>query len=223
MLPGPWTLPVPAGHAPDTRFRWRFAAALGLSVLVHCVFSLGIAPDGARAVRADTPVATIEARLAVPAFRLPDPALDAPAAVNPPEAAAPAPRLGRQTRAPPPAVPAETAAPDATRAPSHAADPTYYPARQLDVYPVLATPLDLRYGAKAAAADVTGHVLLLVMIDHDGAVDEANVVEAQPPGVFDEAARRAFLGARFRPASKDGRAVKARVLVHVSYEAESAR
>ena len=53
-------------------------------------------------------------------------------------------------------------------------------------------------------------------------VDDVSVVEAEPPGVFEGDARRAFLGARFNPALKDGRAVKARVLVHVSY-GESAR
>lgn len=220
MLRCPWNAPA-SGAAPDAACR-RFAAALACSLLVHWVFSVSVTPGGARAVRAgDAPASPIEARIVIPEPPLTASPVDPAHAAEPREPPAPPPRVEKKSRVTAPAV-TEPAKTDVASGVAHAPDPTYYPARQLDVYPVLTTPLDLRYGAKGAADDVTGRVLLLVMIDHHGAVDAVNVVEAQPPGMFEDDARRAFLGARFRPALKDGRAVKARVLVHVSY-GESAR
>src|SRR4029079_15275329 len=71
-------------------------------------------------------------------------------------------------------------------------DSTYYGVRQLDVFPALAGGFELRYPARAVAADVKGRVALLVLIDARGVVNDVSVVEAQPPGYFEEAAIRAF-------------------------------
>jgi len=48
-------------------------------------------------------------------------------------------------------------------------------------------------------------------------VTEVNVIEAEPPGIFDEHTRAAFQVARFTPALKNGRPVKSRLLVDVDY------
>ena len=96
-------------------------------------------------------------------------------------------------------------------------DPTYYPARQLDVYPQLLAPIKLDYPDRAAAQRLDGHLLLLLLIDEFGIVDEASVVEAQPEGHFEEAALSVFRVTRFSPAQKQGRPVKSRVLLQVSY------
>jgi protein TonB len=96
------------------------------------------------------------------------------------------------------------------------ADPTYYGARQLDVFPALASPFELRY-PRPAAADVKGRVALLVLIDAKGSVNEVSVVDAQPAGYFEEDALRLFRAARFTPAFKNGRAVKSRIVIEVSY------
>lgn len=131
-------------------------------------------------------------------------------------AAAP-PRSKAQPAQPAPAVAAATARPRSGPGPAEIPDPTYYAARQLDVYPALAMALDLRYSAGAAAANAQGRVLLLVLIDANGAVDDVGIVESDPSGYFDDDARRAFLAARFKPALRNGRAVKSRVLVYVNY------
>jgi len=101
-----------------------------------------------------------------------------------------------------------------------APDLTYYPAKQLDVYPRLSTQLDLHYRGKAAADNVTGRALLLVMIDEIGSVNDVSVVEAEPASYFEDDARRAFLNARFTPAYRNGRAVRSRVLIEVNYGVE---
>jgi protein TonB len=106
------------------------------------------------------------------------------------------------------------------------ADPEYYPARQLDQYP---RPVDgdigLIYPAKAITAETSGTVKLLVMIDELGVVDEVHVVEADPPGWFEDAAIESFRRTLFVPGQRLGRAVKSRLVVEVRYDArtESAR
>jgi protein TonB len=97
-----------------------------------------------------------------------------------------------------------------------AADPTYYTARQLDVYPALGGALDFRV-SPGDAREIAGRVLLRVDISSTGMVDEVTIVEAEPAGHFEEDARRAFAYARFRPGLKNGRPVKSRILVQVDY------
>jgi protein TonB len=101
-----------------------------------------------------------------------------------------------------------------------APDLTYYAARQLDIYPALASVLDLRYPEHASAARVTGRAAIVLLIDHTGTVNDVTVIEADPPGYFEEDVRRAFMAARFRPALKGGRAVRSRVIVNIDYSAE---
>jgi protein TonB len=96
-------------------------------------------------------------------------------------------------------------------------DPTYYAAKQLDVYPQPLTAIKLDYPDSAAAERIDGRLLLLLLIDEFGVVNEASVVEAQPEGYFEESALSVFRAARFSPAQKQGRPVKSRVLLHVRY------
>lgn len=104
---------------------------------------------------------------------------------------------------------------------AEAADTTYYAARQLDVYPALLSPLDLRDWEKAVSG-ARGRALLLLHIDAHGTVDEVSVVEAEPAGYLHDEARRVFRAARFTPALRNGRAVKARVLVRIVYGTDEA-
>lgn len=97
-------------------------------------------------------------------------------------------------------------------------DPTWYPAKQLDVHPAALYPIKPDYPEKGAEQGVEGKVVLLLLIDEAGAVKEVTVMEANPEGIFEESALAAFSNARFAPAQKNGRAVKSRVLIRVSYE-----
>jgi protein TonB len=94
-------------------------------------------------------------------------------------------------------------------------DPTYYPAKQLDVYPQPLAEIRLQYPETAGRAD--GLLLMLLLIDEFGAVNEVSVIEADPPGIFEEAARAVFQAARFSPGVRQGRTVKSRVLIRVKY------
>jgi hypothetical protein len=47
------------------------------------------------------------------------------------------------------------------------------------------------------------------------------VLEADPPGVFDLAAVEAFRGTLFVPGQRDGRPVRSRLVVQVSFQANA--
>jgi protein TonB len=96
-------------------------------------------------------------------------------------------------------------------------DPTYYPARQLDVYPQPVVMTQPKCPDAAVAQRINGRVQLLVLIDEFGVVNDASVADAQPPGIFDTAAVQAFLVARFVPAQKQGNHVKSRVVLRVNF------
>jgi protein TonB len=98
-----------------------------------------------------------------------------------------------------------------------ARDPIYYTARQLDVYPQPLAAINLPYPDSAVAERVDGRLLLSLAIDDFGIVTDVSVVEAQPPGYFEEAARAIFLPMRFAPGIKDGRPVRTRVQIQIRY------
>lgn len=98
------------------------------------------------------------------------------------------------------------------------ADPTYYPARELDVYPALLAPLAIRYPERALAENRAGRALVMLLIDAAGKVDDVAIVEADPPGYFEEAARKTLETAAFSPARKNGVPVRSRVLIHIRFD-----
>ena len=102
------------------------------------------------------------------------------------------------------------------------ADPTWYPANQLDVYPRALEPVQSAYPAQARDDGVGGEVTLLLSVDERGTVQDASVAHASPGGYFEAAALSAFQSARFAPARKDGRSVRSRILVRVSFDPASA-
>lgn len=128
--------------------------------------------------------------------------------------------------APPSETPAAVGPPDAApNQPSPlpaldiplAEDPTYYPGKLVDVHPAALQPINPAYPDAVSFAGIEGTVTVLLMIDEFGKVRDVSVAEATPPGYFEESALAAFRSARFSAAIKDGRAVKSRVLIRVSY------
>lgn len=100
-------------------------------------------------------------------------------------------------------------------------DATYYPAQELDVYPMPLARLGFEHPEGAARDHVSGKALLMLLIDEAGNVDEVSVVTAEPSGYFEDAARQAFKSVRFSPARKEGRAVKSRVLINIDFASRS--
>ena len=102
-------------------------------------------------------------------------------------------------------------------------DTEYYPARRLDVLPRPVQEVPLRYPDSAAFSDVSGTVTLLLLIDETGIVTDVQVLGADPPGYFEEAAAESFRGTLFVPGQREGRAVKSRLAVEVNFDAGSSK
>ena len=215
------------------RARLRLMVAIALSLALHFVLLVyvSVRPTGS----ASSAAATIYARLE---RATPEPAADGhppPDMLIPAKTAAVAPAriVASQPLAPQPRVEAEPSPePNPVDPPSSSSaiyfdlplirDPTYYPAKQLDVYPLPLTEVKFDYPESAAAERIDGRLLMLLLIDEFGVVNEASVVEAHPEGYFEESALAVFRATRFSPAQKQGRPVKSRVLMQVRYESEAA-
>ncbi len=130
-----------------------------------------------------------------------------------------------------PAPAAEPAAPHATgptAASGEAAprallqQPHYFLTRELDVRPGIMTRTEPEYPEVAARRFLSGRVVVRLYIGEGGEVEKVNVVSAEPPGYFDDAAVRAFLASRFSPGMKNGRAVKVQMTLEVSFDSPEA-
>jgi protein TonB len=84
----------------------------------------------------------------------------------------------------------------------------YYTARELDVRAEQMNEVDLVYPKRAYENRTKGKVLLRLYINEHGGIDNVNVLESTPPGIFEEAALTATLALQFKPAIKSRRNVK---------------
>jgi periplasmic protein TonB len=218
---------------PDNRRVWRrLGVALALSVALHAWIAFGLPVKPAR--HAGRPGRALEAHLVAaqePAPAKPvvlsggkeslPPPKDAPAPPVP-EPAKPAPEPSpealpqTESRVEPPPVDG----PPGIEVPQ-VEDPEFYPARMLDRFPKPVADVELRYPDQAGSEDLSGTVTLLLLIDELGMVVKASVVEADPPGYFEEAAIEAFRSILFTPAERDGKVVKSRLVVQVSFDAKT--
>lgn len=98
-----------------------------------------------------------------------------------------------------------------------AAPPRYLPAEELDERPLIRTPIHPTFPADAPVA--SGRVVLRLLINEAGVVDQALTEQADPPGVFDDAAVDAFASARFTPGRKDGNTVRSALHIELQFGA----
>jgi len=216
----------------------RPLAAVWISLGLHAavIALVQVAPPAA--VGLDGPV--IEARLvsphaAAPAAETPDDASDVTPLLAPSESAEalPVPKMVSPPEPVQPAVTAQPAAapsePLAAPAPASpvaivsAVDLTYYSARDVDVHPRALRTITPDYPEDADPQRVSGTVRLQLKIEADGRVSDVEIVHADPPELFNESAIRAFRDARFAPAQRSGRPVRAQVLIEVVYDWEGRR
>jgi protein TonB len=135
---------------------------------------------------------------------------------------------------PPPAEPDPAPAPQPAAAPPAVAEPAvatitssvdlnFYGARELDVQPRALREIVPDYPVEADRQRLSGTVRLQLKLEADGRVSDLEIVQADPPDVFNESAIRAFRDARFAPAQRNGRPVRAQVLIEVVYDWEGRR
>lgn len=78
----------------------------------------------------------------------------------------------------------------------------------VDVAPKPKTRGAFKYPASAKKKGIKGYVVLSILIDENGRVDQVQVLESNPSGVFDEAALQGINAWRFEPAKYEGKKVK---------------
>lgn len=147
-----------------------------------------------------------------------------PAEPAPPVAAAlPASAVAEAPKAEPAAAPPSAPDPAPVAVITTSVDLTYYSARDVDVHPRALREIVPDYPADADRRRLSGKVRLQLKLEADGRVSDVEIVSATPPDVFNESAIRAFREARFSPAQKHGRPVRAQVLIEVVYDWEGRR
>ena len=182
----------------------RIPAALGASLILHGA-ALALVDRMPRGWQATAPTwgqwsaGILQARL-----RVPDGA----------DTIAPAPRapVARGAASPDPAMLRAKGSASGIAVP-----PRYLPAEELDERPLIRTPVHPVFPADAPVA--SGRVVLQLLISEAGAVDRAVVVQADPPGFFEQAAMDAFASARFTPGRKDGNAVRSALKIELNFGA----
>lgn len=206
----------------------RLSLAVAVSAALHAAALLAVrVAEVERPGRLPVRLSVRLAEVAPPAAPDPEPAPPLAATAPLPEPAAPAPP---QTVPEPAEAPqngegeAREGMPEAAAGPATLdlplpPDPTYYPARLVDEHPVLVSGGKPVYPEEAARRDIRGEVIVLMLLNEHGRADEVSIVEAKPAGLgFEEAVIAWLRDARFRPAMRQGRAVKARVVYHVTFE-----
>lgn len=93
-------------------------------------------------------------------------------------------------------------------------------AEAVDTLPQAKAEIRPIFPARARAQGIVGHVLLSLLVDASGRVDELEVLEAEPEGVFEKAAMAAYRQARFEPAMYQGKPQTMRVEAMVAFDQE---
>lgn len=98
------------------------------------------------------------------------------------------------------------------------AEEHYYKIKELDVVPRPISSITPRYPEGVPSSVRRGVVQLEIKLDEDGAVTEVTVLGGEPPGYFEDAAREAFLHAKFTPGMKSGHKVRSLFTLQVHFE-----
>ncbi len=94
----------------------------------------------------------------------------------------------------------------------------FYTTKELDVRPGILVRVEPEYPEKAARRFLSGRVVARLLIDARGEVEKVEIVEAEPPGYFEESAVKAFQAARFTPGMKGGRPVAVQLLLEINFD-----
>ena len=78
----------------------------------------------------------------------------------------------------------------------------------VDTKPRVLSRSPMQYPASAMKKRIKGYVVVNLLIDTDGSIEAAKVLQSSPPGVFDAAALSGIRSWRFAPGKYKGRPVK---------------
>ena len=93
-------------------------------------------------------------------------------------------------------------------------------ADQLDHPLVAVSRMPPLYPLQARRTNVEGWVEVSFLVDENGLVSDIRILQADPPGMFEESTRRAVANWRFQPGTVMGQPVRTRVTTTVRFELE---
>jgi protein TonB len=99
-----------------------------------------------------------------------------------------------------------------------AANDVVMTADAVDVEPRPVAQSPPAYPQRAIAKNIEGYVVLRLLINRSGGVDQVKVMDSSPAGVFEECAVAAARGWRFEPARYQGEAVKMWARIRVPFK-----
>lgn len=94
----------------------------------------------------------------------------------------------------------------------------YFSADDVDIRAQPSNDVLLFYPLNAYKRKISGTVKMTLLINERGGLDNAIIVDATPPGVFEEAALEAVSKLQFAPALRGGRQVKSRKTIDVVFD-----
>ena len=93
----------------------------------------------------------------------------------------------------------------------------FFKSSELDEQPYPLISVVPAYPPHAQVHGLEGWVRLLLLIDESGRLRHLEVLEASPPGIFEESARAAFRITPFSPGRRGGEAVNCRMIVKIDF------
>ena len=178
----------------------RLAAAIGVSVGLHLLLALAVgplSPASTAAPAVGVMTVTIAAEPATQGTLVADQPTTA-ADTSGPERAED--RSAGHEKPPAPGARVAIAPAPAT--------PNYFLASEVDVPAQVINDVLLRYPPEAFERGIEGEVILRIYINEAGTIDDIEIRNAVPKGLFEDAALEAAWQLRYSPALKNGRAVR---------------
>jgi protein TonB len=192
---------------------WRVAAWLAASLALHAALMLLAGPTTPRPVGRVMPlVVELQPAPAEPEGVLPAPA-PAVDTIPLPQAPASPPPPAEFTHPPKPPAPASERPIEPPFLPDR-----YFSGREVDVRAEPLNDVQLVYPEKALLYRTAGTVIVTFYINERGGVDRIELGAAKPPGIFEEAALEAARALQFSPALRNGRPVKSRKTIEVTFD-----
>ena len=94
----------------------------------------------------------------------------------------------------------------------------YFTPKQVDRRPRILKPVTPVYPHQATINGIEGRVVLRFIVDEKGEVQDPEVIEAEPEGVFEEAALAAIVKYKFIPATIGKKNVKCLAMMPIGFE-----
>ncbi|PID76129.1 MAG: hypothetical protein CSB23_00180 [Deltaproteobacteria bacterium] len=104
--------------------------------------------------------------------------------------------------------------------PQHGPPKTRFNSDEVDKTPQPVATTQPLYPYKAKRLGIEGMVRFRFLVDTSGKTSLLEILESKPPGEFDQAVRRSVKNWRFKPGTKDGRAVETWVKTTVQFKLE---